>query len=564
MAGTKLASPIAGAAMKGIGSFIFGGGGGAAGVGGGAAAAEGGGGGALLLGGLGAAGLTLGGGLLGSLAMMGKFFTSDTVARGFDVASIGEERAGELSAADAKARAGAAGAMSPGMREAYEAERLRLSDRESRRRGIDPGDVFGGIMDHLAPGAVAGIKTTVSKTELPPMLAAARDHLLPAAAAAVPKASSGAAVQMAAMVDQLVKAGASLQLAQESAAKLIGTREIQPIQIEVINATGGDIDAQVRGEQRAVARKNLLTGSQIASFTPDGGDTFELHESLQVITDSRGPRVVVHEFPNRDGAKVETLGRRPHKTEWQLTFVGVTWLTQLTTLVAAIDASPGGLLVHPIYGQMRVVCQGFDRSVLDIVNATDTVTLPLVFIEDQVDLTLADQQGLAALQQQVSTSIDDFNAELGSYNDTGTLSAGSTLSSNASSYADAAFTAASTNNVDPSLGAQLGSVGSALSSFEAAIAQDSTAAQSIAQSYNVLAAAEVIYMACLDLADEVAFVTSGATEYVVPGLTSIAVLAAARYQQRAISVLDEILRLNADVIDDPTAIPEGTRLILPP
>jgi hypothetical protein len=40
------------------------------------------------------------------------------------------------------------------------------------------------------------------------------------------------------------------------------------------------------------------------------------------------------------------------------------------------------------------------------------------------------------------------------------------------------------------------------------------------------------------------------------------VLAAARYGTRALSVLDQILTLNS--IPDPTAIPAGTVLLLPP
>jgi hypothetical protein len=314
-----------------------------------------------------------------------------------------------------------------------------------------------------------------------------------------------------------------------------------------------------------VGKTNVLTGSSIASFTPDNVDKIELHTNLQRITDARGPRVVVHEFPNKDGAVVETLGRKPHRTTWTLTFTGPDWIATLKKLTNGFDTSPSGLLVHPIYGQMRVVCHGFEQSVVDIVNAADTITLDLVFTEDTSLLTVEqEQQGIAAKQQAVTSAVSDFQTVLDPYTDQNTTTAGAALSSNASNYSSSSFTAASTNTVDPSLGAQLDSVGAALAVFSAAISVDSLALSSVAQSYDVLAAAEVVYAACLDMADEVALETSGLTEYTVPGTTSIAVLAAARYGNRAISVIDQILTLNADVIADATAIRAGTVLLLPP
>jgi hypothetical protein len=210
---------------------------------------------------------------------------------------------------------------------------------------------------------------------------------------------------------------------------------------------------------------------------------------------------------------------------------------------------------------MRVVCHGFDRSVVDIVNATDTVTLELAFTEDQTDVGLDPQQGLAAKQQAVADAVAELDAVLDPYKDSDTVSAGATLKTSATSYAAAAYASASTLTIDPSLGSQLNSVGAALAGFETAIAIDSLAARSVAQSYDVLAAAEVLHSPCLDLADEVAFETSGVTQYTVPGMTSIAVLAAARYGTRALSVLDQILTINS--IPDPTAIPAGTVLLLP-
>jgi prophage DNA circulation protein len=304
-----------------------------------------------------------------------------------------------------------------------------------------------------------------------------------------------------------------------------------------------------------MAKTNVLTGSRIAAFKG-----IELHTYLQVITDSRGPRVVVHEFPNRDGAKTETLGRKPHRTSWQLTFTGTGWIDTLLELVRSIDDDPNGLLVHPIYGQMQVTCGGFDRSVVNIPDATDTVTIEVSFTEDQTDLGLVEQQGLAAKQQGVSSAVADFQDAASQWSDTGTVSAVESLASAATTYADVAFTAATTLVVDPSLGPRLDAVGAALATAEQALLGDSHGLGSM-QTYDALAMAEVVYAACLDLADEVALETTGFQQFTVQGPTSIAVLAAQVYGQGALSKIDQILTLND--LPDPTNIPAGTVLTLP-
>src|SRR5438477_3560 len=134
--------------------------------------------------------------------------------------------------------------------------------------------------------------------------------------------------------------------------------------------------------------ENVLTGSSIASFKG-----IELHRYLVSFSDSRGPRVVTHESPKRDGAKIELMGRKPHRSDWQLIFTGRDWISTLRRLVSSIDDNPSGLLVHPIYGQMQVVCEGFDRASVNVAEATDTVSVPLVFIEDQLDQALTASQG---------------------------------------------------------------------------------------------------------------------------------------------------------------------------
>jgi prophage DNA circulation protein len=299
---------------------------------------------------------------------------------------------------------------------------------------------------------------------------------------------------------------------------------------------------------------NVMTGSSVASFKG-----IELHRYLISFTDSRGPRIVTHEFPKRDIGRQEVMGRRPHRTEWQLTFTGPNWITTLKQLVSSIDQDPSGLLVHPIYGQMPVVCQGFDRASVNLPEATDTITVPLVFVED--DETIGSVESVAPSvgeqQQNVTSAVSDFQTAAAPY--TTANSTVAALSQSATAYALAAAASAQ-GAVDSSLGTKLDSVALATQSVIAAIQLDPLGAGTAAI-YDALAAAEVVYAACQDLADAVLAARPPVIEFVVPGTTSIAVIAADRYGRDAIGRIDEILALN--LVPDPTAIAAGTRLLLP-
>jgi prophage DNA circulation protein len=241
-------------------------------------------------------------------------------------------------------------------------------------------------------------------------------------------------------------------------------------------------------------------------------------------------------------------------------FTGPNWIRTLKQLVSAIDADPSGLLVHPIYGQMQVVCQGFDRASVNIPEATDTISVPLVFVEDTpaLDSTVA-AQGVGALQQNVTSAVADLQTATAPYNAPSTATAVETLSDAATTYA-AAAAASAEGPIDASLDSQLATVALTTQAAISAIASDPLGVRTAAI-YDALAAAEVVYAACQDLADAVVASRPPAIEFIVPGPTSIAVLAAERYGSDAINRIDEILSLN--VIPTPTSIPAGTKLILP-
>lgn len=306
-----------------------------------------------------------------------------------------------------------------------------------------------------------------------------------------------------------------------------------------------------------MARTNALTGSHIAAFKG-----IEIHENLQVIVDSRGPRVVVHEFPFKDAAKIEAMGRKPHHTEWTITFTGDTWMSDFLQLSDSIDAAPAGLLVHPIWGQMQVVCQGFDRSTVNVVEATNTITLQLAFVEDVQDLGLDQQATVASVAQDTSASIASFQDTSSPYTSASATATALSYASMASNFTIASSSAAQNQTADPSLSAQLTLIGEQLGLVEAAMQADPLASQSVAGVYDVLAAAELVFSQCLVLSQQLQLQTVQYKRVTTGGRTTIVTVAQAEFGSDAINYIDQILQLNPQ-LTDPSNIPPNTTIVLP-
>ncbi len=306
--------------------------------------------------------------------------------------------------------------------------------------------------------------------------------------------------------------------------------------------------------------KNLLTGSHVASFKG-----IELHRYLTSFSDTRRPRIARHEFPKRDGAKNEYMGREPHRTQWQLTFTGPGWIDDFLRLARAIDEDPSGLLVHPIFGPMQATCEGFDRSQVDIAQALDTVQVPLSFAENQLDGALdgTNGQGVAAKQQAVTTLLGELADAAVNYIAATVLTALSTYNLAASAYAEAAGDSAISTapaSSPRSSDQKLDAVAQAAAALEAAILAD-PATTSQASAYPVLALIEEVYSACLELDEAILAARPPTVEYVIPATMHVAAIAAARYGANSAARIDDILALND--LADPGAIPAGTVLVLP-
>jgi len=69
-----------------------------------------------------------------------------------------------------------------------------------------------------------------------------------------------------------------------------------------------------------------------------------------------GRRTQIHTFPNRDVPEAEDLGRRPRVYAIDGYLLGEDFYEQKDTFLRAVEAHGPGLLVHPYYGQLFVVC----------------------------------------------------------------------------------------------------------------------------------------------------------------------------------------------------------------
>jgi prophage DNA circulation protein len=297
---------------------------------------------------------------------------------------------------------------------------------------------------------------------------------------------------------------------------------------------------------------DVLTG--VSSFR---WKDLDLAGNLVSWNDTIRVRLAAHVYLKRTGAEIEPMGAEPGHFTMRLCFLGSDWAKQYRAFVGSVRKDPRGQMVHPLLGTMRVACEGISDAAVTPGSERDSINLTVSFIEDQVDTTLANDQfpGPAAKQGQVSKLATQVTSAIATY--ATAITAGVALTGAAISFAADAAASASSNTPDPSLEQQLAAVATNAASAIAALLSD-PAAVTDASSYDAISLVEQLYAACLALADAVAASKPIIVEYVVPGTTDIATLAAKLYGPDAFDRLDEILTLNR--IANPFAIPAGTVL----
>jgi len=92
---------------------------------------------------------------------------------------------------------------------------------------------------------------------------------------------------------------------------------------------------------------------------------------------------VRHEYPYRDGAEVEDLGRRARTVRIQALVWGATYETDLRKLLEALDQSGPGELIHPVFGSMNASL--VSHNVTHHEDAPDSARVSLDFVEAEPD-----------------------------------------------------------------------------------------------------------------------------------------------------------------------------------
>lgn len=112
---------------------------------------------------------------------------------------------------------------------------------------------------------------------------------------------------------------------------------------------------------------------QDASFRGIRFDVLRVHDAV-----SRD--LAEHEYPYRDGAEVEDLGRKARRMTLSAIFWGADYDTRLKRFLNALDGTGTGELIHPVFGSVPQA-QLAHYSVAHEADHVDSCTVELAFIE---------------------------------------------------------------------------------------------------------------------------------------------------------------------------------------
>lgn len=316
--------------------------------------------------------------------------------------------------------------------------------------------------------------------------------------------------------------------------------------------------------------RNRLIGSKQAEFTPnDGGAAIVLHRNVTSGTHTLKPRLAIHEYLKRDGAEVEWMGNSPNRYTYSLVFVGSDWRAQYVAVAARLQTQPKGILVDPVFGRVKVACEGIDGASWDVGQATNAITVPIAFTSDEVDPQSFQAEQTASVNvkaSDITDAIDDFETQVAALRNTGfqpsaaTVTSLALVSSTGAAYAEAASDASNDNIADPSLDTKLSAVEASTSATITMLEAEGTDLPN-AELFPVVNGCEQVYARCLELSDAVSAARPVVISYTVPGDTGIIALCARLYGSQADDQIEQVLVLNR--IPNPALIPGGTVLRLP-
>lgn len=314
--------------------------------------------------------------------------------------------------------------------------------------------------------------------------------------------------------------------------------------------------------------RNRLAGSRIAEFLPDdGGAPIALHRYLGTIQDTLKPRLAVHEFLKVDGAEIEWMGNSPDTYRFTIAFVGADgailgtgseWLDLYRALDARLKRSPKGLLTHPVFGSVRVACQGLDNTSIDVAQAVDSITIPISFISDEIDTRRTGEAPTVSLRvsdiAEAVASLAEYAAPFAS-----AATAIAALVSSATTLGEAAAASSQDSTADEALDTKLGTVRDNCETAIAALEAD-PANEDPADTYQAVSQCEIVHALCVEVVEAYRDSKPPLSEYTVPGDLDVLALASLLYGPDAQARVEELLALNR--IPNPYRIPAGTVLTI--
>ncbi|MGE4539207.1 MAG: DNA circularization protein [Desulfovibrio sp.] len=106
--------------------------------------------------------------------------------------------------------------------------------------------------------------------------------------------------------------------------------------------------------------------------------------------------LVQHEYPYRDGAEIEDMGRRPRKVTFRAVFWGDDYEEAVTRLIVALDTPGKGELIHPVFGSLTMACPSYRVDHHE--DHPDYAEMELVFMEASPDIPFFDKPATATAQ----------------------------------------------------------------------------------------------------------------------------------------------------------------------
>jgi hypothetical protein len=305
-----------------------------------------------------------------------------------------------------------------------------------------------------------------------------------------------------------------------------------------------------------MAKSVLPAGVQEVTFKG-----IKLFARMVEWTDTRKPRLASHTYLKRDGGQVERMGREQARVKMTLVYVGEKFVDQFAELSNAVDKDPKGELVHPLYGSMNVACEGFDGATLNTENAVNLYTVPVSFIEDNVDATTAIKTtGTASQAQEAESRSARLIANSTQY--VAAAQAIQNFANAALSFSVSAFSSIADATLDSSLGPQLEELVNITEDTVAEIWADPFSDPQAA-SFDMVSDCELLLDACNQLYASISIAKPPLVSYVMPMQMHIASLCTKLYGSLGKSKIDEVLSLNRGKIPNPGAIRAGITLQVP-